>query len=116
MNRQCLVVVSPSAADFALYVHIRQKIHFDSPLPFPLASFASSTSNVERKSSGLVSSLARFGEHGVDIADPRKNSRKGSRIRSRRPPNRRLIDANHFVDQFRSGYRFVLSRLFTRTI
>ncbi len=110
------MVVSLAAADFALHVNVREKIHFDAALPFALASFAASAGNVERESSRLVSALARFRQHGVEIANLREYAGIGCRIGTRRAADRRLIDANDFIDVLRSGNGFVRAGFFARPI
>src|SRR5450755_623058 len=106
-NRERFTVVTAAAADIALHVHVGQEIHFDAALAFALASFAASAGDVEREASGLVSALARLGQHSVEVADRGKNSRVGRGIRARRAADGRLVDANDLVDQFRTGDGFV---------
>src|SRR5258706_5350165 len=113
---QRLVVVAAAAADFAEHVNIGQKIHFNAALALALAGFAAATGNVEGKASRFVAALTRLGEHGVDIANGREHARVSCGIRSRGAADRRLIDANYFIDVLRAHDRFVLARLFARPI
>src|SRR5258706_8723511 len=113
---QRLVVVAASAADFAEHVNIGQKIHFNAALALALAGFAAATGNVEGKASRFVAALTRLGEHGVDIANGREHARVSCGIRARSAADRRLIDANYFIDVLRTHDRFVLARLFARAI
>src|SRR5207302_1218845 len=94
---QCFLVVATAAADFANDVNVRQEIHFDAALPFTLAAFATSSGHVKGKATGLVSALARFGQHGIEVADMREDLSVGGRIRARRSSDGRLIDAYDFV-------------------
>ena len=110
------MVVAAPAANFALHVHVGQEIHFDAALAFALAGLAASAGNVEGEASGLVSALARFGQHGVEIANRREDARIRRRIRARRASYGGLVDANHLVDQLRSGDGLVRVGLFARTI
>ena len=105
-----------ATADLAQDVHIRQKIHLNPPLPLSLASLAASAGDVEGEPSRLVSTLARFRQHGVEIANLREDSGVGCRIRARRAPNRRLVDANDLVDIFGARDGFVRPRFFARAI
>ena len=116
VDRQRFVVVAASAADFALHVNVGQKIHFDAALAFALAGFAASAGDVEGEAPGLVSALARFGQHGVEVANRREDSGIGCGIRARSAADGRLVDANDLVDQLRSGDGFVRAGLFARTI
>src|ERR1019366_8823591 len=113
---QGFVVIAASAAHFALHVNVGQKVHFDAALAFALARFAASAGNVEGEAAGLVSALARFGQHGVEVANRRKDSGIGCGIGARGAPDRRLVDANDLVDQLRSGNGFVRAGFLARTI
>ncbi len=116
LHRQGLVVVAVAAADFAQHVNIRQKIHLDAPLAFALAGFATSAGDVEGESSRLVAALARFRQHGVEIANLGEDSGVGRGIRARRAADRRLVDANDLVDILRAGDRLVRAGLFARAV
>ncbi len=110
------MVVAAPAAYLAQHINVRQKIHLDAPLPFPLAGLATTAGNIERKPSRLVTALACLRQHGVEVAHLREHPGIGRGIRARRTPDRRLIDANHFVDVLRSRNRLVLARPFARPI
>ena len=115
-DRQRFVVVAASAADFALHVNVGQEIHFDAALAFALAGFAASAGNVEGEASGFVSALARFGQHGVEVANRREDAGIGCGIGARSASDGRLVDANDLVDQLRSGDGFVRAGFFAGTI
>src|SRR6266404_4078632 len=116
VHRQCFVVVAASAADFALHVNVGQEVHFDAALTFALTSLAASAGDVERETSGFVSALAGFGQHGVEVTNRREDAGIGCRVGARSAANGRLVDANDLVDQLRSGDGFVGAGLFTGTI
>src|SRR5580693_673390 len=116
LDGQRLVIVAASTADLAEHVNIGQEIHFDAALAFALARFATSSGNVEGKTSGLIAALARLRQHGIEITNLRENSGVGRRIRARRAADWRLVDANDFVDVLRPHDRFMLTRLLARTV
>src|SRR6266550_999042 len=103
VDRQRFVVVAASAADFALHVNVGQEVHFDAALTFALTSLAASAGDVEGEASRLVSPLARFGQHGVEVANRRENAGIGCGIGARSAADGRLVDSNDLVDQLRSG-------------
>src|SRR5262249_52225504 len=111
-----LLVITLAAAHFAQNVNVGQEVHLDAALAFALAGFASSAGDVERKTSGLVTALTRLGQHGVEIANVAENTSVGGRIGAGRPPDRRLIDANDFVDVLGAGDQLVLAGLFARAV
>ncbi len=116
LHRQRFLVVALAAADFAEDVDVGQEVHLDAALAFALAGFAASAGHVEGEASGLVATLARFRQHGEEIANLREDAGVGRGIRTRRAANRRLVNANDFVDVLDSGDRLVLTGLFARTI
>src|SRR5437879_11530110 len=91
-------IVTAAAANFAHHINVREKIHFDTAQAVSLAGFAAAAFDVETEAAGTVATLARFRQHGKEIADRRENSGVGGGIRSRRTANRGLIDFNNFVD------------------
>src|SRR5271170_3718075 len=99
---QGFVVVAASAADFAEDVDIGKKIHLDAALAFALAGFATAAGNVEGEASGLVAALARFGQHGIDLANRSEDAGVGRGIGARSAADRGLVDANNFVDVLRA--------------
>ena len=110
------MIVPAAAADLALDIHIGQEVHLDAALAFSLARFAASARNVKRKTARLVTAFARLGQHGVEIANLGKHPRIGGRIRARRASDGGLVDANHFVDQFRPGDGFMCTGFFAGTV
>ena len=116
LHRQRLVVVAAPVADLAHHVHVGQEIHFDATLAFSLAGLAASAAHVKRKAPCLVSPFPRLRQHGVEIADLRKDSGVSRRVRSWSPPDRSLIDANHLVDRLDSRHTLVGPGLFAGAI
>src|ERR1700722_7843993 len=107
-NGESFRVVAFAAADFAGYVNVRKKIHFDATLAISLASFAAAAFHVEAEASRAISALAGFRKHGKKVAYGRENTAVSSRIRTRGATYGRLIDLNNFVDvldSFDSGVR-----------
>src|SRR5207245_7874898 len=91
-------IVAAAAADFAHHIHIRKKIHFDATQAVPLAGLAAAAFYIEAEAAGAVAALARFGEHGEEIADRREDAGVGGGVRARRAADGRLIDFDDFVD------------------
>src|SRR5713226_8472901 len=91
-HRQRLRIVTSPPANLARNVNIRQAIHLNPPQAVALARLAAPALHVEAEPPGTIPALARFRQHGKKLANRRKHARVSSRIRSRRAPNRRLID------------------------
>src|SRR5713226_561928 len=91
-------IVAPAAANFAHYVNVGKKIHFDAAQAVALAGFAAAAFHIETETAGAVAALARFRQHGKKIADRRENSGVGGGIGPRRAADWRLIDFDDFVD------------------
>src|SRR5882724_2255956 len=104
-----LRVVAAAAADFTHHVNIRKKIHLDAAETVALAGFAAAALHVEAEAPGAVAALARFGEHGKEIADGGEDAGVGGGIRTRRAANGRLIDLDDFVDLI-SAENFTMGR------
>jgi len=84
--------------------------------PVALASLATAAFDVEAEASRLVPALARFRQHGVQIANQRKKPGIGGGIRPRRAPDGRLVDADHLVDQLDALDRLVRAGLLVRAV
>ena len=113
---QSFLVVAASVADLALHVDVGHEVHFDAALAVALAGFAAAAGDVEAEAAGLVAALARFGQHGEQIADGREDLRVGGGIGARRAADGRLVDADHFVDLVGAFERFVHAGLFARAV
>src|SRR5580693_367689 len=110
------MIIPASATDIACDIDIRKEIHLNSLESVALTSLAASAFDIKTKAAGFVSALARFGQHRIQIADWGEHLRIRRRIRTRRPPDRRLIDLDHFIDQLKAGDGGVSTRLRARII
>src|SRR5205807_2570880 len=77
---------------------VRQEMHLDLDLAVALAGLTAAAPDVEREAAGLVAPYLRLGRQRVELADRREQVRVGSRVRSRRAPDRRLVDVDHLVE------------------
>ena len=91
-------IVPPPAAHFAGDVHIGKKIHLDAPQAVALARLAAPALHVEAEPSGTVAALARFRQHGKQLADGRKHAGVSGWVRPRRAADRRLVNLNHLIN------------------
>src|ERR1043166_2146514 len=105
-------IVAAAAADFAGDVNIRKKIHFDAAQASALAGFAASALYVEAEAAGFVAALARFGKHGEEFADRRKNAGVRGGIRTWSAADGRLVDFDNFVDVFGAEHLLVCAGRF----
>ena len=74
LHLQGFAIVAAAAADVASDVDVRQEIHFDALQPVALAGFAAAALHVEAEASRFVAALARFRQHGVEIANQREQA------------------------------------------
>jgi hypothetical protein len=98
LHLQRLAVVAAPAAHVAGDVDVRQEVHLDALEPVALARLAAAALHVEAEAPRLVAALARFRQHGVEIADGREQAGVGGGIGARRAADGRLVDADHLVD------------------
>src|SRR5690348_5209965 len=110
------MVIALAATDLAQDVNIGHKVHLNTALAFTLAVLTPAARDVERKTPCFVTTLTRFRQHGIEIADISEDTCIGCRIGTWRPSNRRLINANHLINVLRPGNGFVSSGLFPRSI
>ena len=110
LHRQRLAVVARAATHVTQHVNIGKKVHLDALHAVAFARFATSTFDVEREAPRFVTTFARLGQHRVELAQRREQTRVSRGIRSRRASDGRLIDLDHLVDVFQSFDRFVWSR------
>src|SRR6266481_5247194 len=97
------MVVALASAHLAENINIGQKVHFDAALSLALAVLAATAGDVEGKTPGFVPALARFRQHGVEVADMGEYSGVGGGIGAWCASNRRLVNAYDFVDVLRAG-------------
>ncbi len=77
-------------------------MHLDLDDPVALTGFAAPAFDVKGKSSGLVSARAGFRQSGEPFANGGKGAGIGRRIRSRRAPDRGLVNIDDLVEIFES--------------
>src|ERR1035438_4795279 len=94
---QSFVVVALAPANVAGHINVRQEIHFDALQSIALTGFATAALHIETEASGLVTSLARLRQQGIEIADRRKEAGVSRRVGTRRAPDRRLVDLDYLV-------------------
>src|SRR5690606_19348059 len=95
-------VIASSLAFFAGYIDVRQKIHFNDLHTPALTGFTATAFDIERKTAGFISPdlcLRYLGKQQPDIG---KKAAVGSRVATRRPPDRTLIDLDHFIDMLQA--------------
>src|SRR5205823_4521125 len=97
-------------------VNIRKEIHFDALEPVPLAGFAAAPLHIKAEAARLIAALAGFGQHGVQVADQRKQAGVGGRVRAWGPADRRLIDADYLVDALDAANLIILAGVRPTTV
>src|SRR4030095_6123754 len=102
-------IISFTTTLFTRYVHIRQETHLHFDLTLPSTSLTPPTFDVERKATRLIAFQSCFRQQRKQFSHliPETNIR--SRYRTRRFPNRRLIDFDHPLDWIDSLYTFMQS-------
>ncbi len=103
-DRKCLAIVTSAAANIAEHVDIGKEIHLDAFETIAFARLTTPAFDVEREAPGFITALARLRQHGVQLANRRKQSGVRRGIRSRRAANRRLVDLDYLVDVLQSFY------------
>src|SRR2546430_999825 len=111
-----LGIVAAPAADLAHNINVRKKIHFDAAEAVALAGFAAAALHVEAEATGAVAALARFRQHGEEVADRPENAGVGGGIRARCAADGGLIDFDDFVDVFGADNLAVRGGRFRRAI
>ena len=91
---QGFLVVATPVAHFALHVDVGHEVHLDAALTVALAGFATASGDVEAEAAGLVSALARLGQHGKEVANGREDLGVGGRVGARGAADGGLIDAD----------------------
>ena len=98
VHLQRFVIVAMPMAHFAGNVDIRQKVHLHLDRTVALACLAAAALHIEGKTPLIEAANFRLIGLRKHIADEIKHLRVGGRIGTRRAPNRRLINFNHFVE------------------
>ena len=102
-HRQRLGIIAPPAAHFAGHENVGEEVHFDAPQPLALARFAAPAFDVETEPPGAVAALARFRQHGKQLANGREDPGVGGGIGARRSPDGRLVDDDDLVEVLQAG-------------
>ncbi len=98
LHLEGLAVVTLAPARLALDEHVGEEVHLDSEHPVALAGLASAALDVERETPRFVAARARVRERREELAEEGERARVSGRVRSRRPPDGGLIDADDLVD------------------
>src|SRR5262249_53301359 len=115
-HRESFRVVAAAAADLASDIHVGKGIHPDAALPVALAGVATSPFDIEAEAAWLVAALARFGQHGEELADGSEDAGVGGGIRTGSAADGRLIDFDDFVDVVGAHKLLIGARGFLRAI
>src|SRR5215470_14860654 len=116
LNGKRFTVVTFSSADLAIHVYVRKKAHLDFAQAISLARFTTSALHVKAETPGFVSARSRFRQHCVKLANGSENTGVRGWIGSWRPSDRRLIDLDHFVDEFQTLDGFMCTGIVERAI
>ena len=73
-------------------------MHFDFFGAVALAIFAAATLHIETEPAGIIAAVFGFLSLSEQFTDQRKNSGVSSGVRSRRPADGQLIDADYFIN------------------
>jgi hypothetical protein len=109
---QRFAVVAATAAFFAGYLHIWQKVHFYHLLACALAGFATPTLYVERETARFIAPYPRLGQGHEQVTDIRENARISSRVAPRRAAYWRLVYLYYLVNILQSLNFIVRERRF----
>src|SRR5436309_6154839 len=93
-----LAIVASAMTHFALDINVRQKVHFDFNQPATLAVFAATAFDIEAETPRVISAYARHRKLCEQFPNWCERTTVSNWIRSRRAPNRTLINHNSFVD------------------
>ncbi len=108
---QRLAVVALAVADVTGHEDVRQEVHFHLDQAVALAGLAAAALDVEGEAPRPVAAVARLRHAGEEFSDRRQQARVGSGVGTRRASDRRLVDADHLVEELQSFDRVVRRRL-----
>src|SRR5438105_3561893 len=91
-------VVALAATYLARDVHVGEELHLDLDDPVAGAGFAPPALHVEREATRCISAQTRLRHRSEELADRRKKPGVCRGVRTRRSPDRRLVDVNDLVD------------------
>ena len=107
-------------AHVAWHIHIGQEVHFDFDHTVALTGFAAAAAirgiHVEAKAAWAITSLARSGHFGHEVANVREQTGVRGRVAARGATNGRLIHIDHFVEVVQPQNVFVGGRLVVRAV
>src|SRR5438552_1110377 len=101
---------------FALDINVRQKVHFDFDQPAALAVFAATTFDIEAETPRVITTHACGWKLREQFANRCEGTAVCDWIRSRRAPNRTLINDNGLVDLIDPTQNTKRPRLFLRIV
>src|SRR5262249_12209639 len=102
----------PAAANFALHINVRQKVHLDLDQAAAFAILAAAAFHIETESSRVVTAHSRRRQLREQITDRPERAGVSYRIRSRRPADRALIDHDCLVDLFDTAQHLISAWFF----
>src|SRR5882724_3633855 len=111
-----LAIVASTMTHFALDINVRQKVHFDFDQPAALAVFAATTFDIEAETPRVIPTDARGRKLCEQFANRCERTTVSDWIRSRRTPNRTLINHNSLVDLIDPAQTTKRPRLFLRIV
>src|SRR3984957_8150981 len=101
-----LRLVTRALALLADQFHVGEELHLYRDRTIAVASVAASAGYVEGERSSRQPTFFRLGQGSEELANGVEGLDIRDRIRSRGPPNRRLIDQDHFIDELVAGQSF----------
>ena len=93
-----VAVVARALAHLARHVHVGEEVHLDADRAVARARLAAATLHVEREPARLVAAHLRFLGGREQRADLVEHAGVRGRVRTRRAPDRRLVDVDDLVE------------------
>src|ERR1017187_2321415 len=110
------LIVTAAVTDVAEDVDVGQEVHLDAALALALAGLAASALDVEGEAAGLVSALARLGEHGEEVADCGEDAGVGGGVGARRASDGGLVDLDRLIDLVDADDAAMLAGFLARSV
>ena len=95
---QGLLVVALPAALLARDINVGEKVHGNAQNAISLTCFTASALYVKGEASPVIAAHAGFRGLCIQLADIVKNAGIGRRVRTRRSPDRRLVNINNLIN------------------
>ena len=108
-HRKRFTVIAFSLADFAGNVNVRQKVHFNAQDAVALACLASAAFHIKGEPSGSVALCLCIVCFCEKVSDVCENAGVCCRVGTGRSADRRLVDVDHLVQEFRSVHAVKIS-------